>query len=148
MQGPHLFGNLIDGTILVAVTVTIHVLLFAGLVRLSGRVSRRSIDSFGRVTLLVCGMTVIIILAHIVEIQIWGAYYNLIGFMQSWEEGFYFSAVTYATIGYGDIVPPPELRTLAAAEGLTGILMCSLSGGLIFAVVSHIIEILDKEARM
>ena len=36
--------------------------------------------------------------------------------------------VTYATIGYGDIVLPQPWRVLAAMEGLTGILMCGWSG--------------------
>jgi hypothetical protein len=49
----------------------------------------------------------------------------------------YFSAVTYATIGYGDIVPPENWRMLAAMEGLTGILMCTWSGGFFFAIVSR-----------
>ena len=47
-------------------------------------------------------------------------------------------AVTYATIGYGDITPPQNWRLLASMEGVTGILMCAWSGGLIFTIVSQI----------
>ena len=46
--------------------------------------------------------------------------------------------VTYATIGYGDLVLPREWRLLAPLEGLAGILMCGLSAGLFFATVTAI----------
>src|SRR5438045_4126708 len=36
----------------------------------------------------------------------------------------YFSAVTYTTTGYGDVVLPAEWRLDGAVEALTGILMC------------------------
>ena len=58
--------------------------------------------------------------------------------MPSLETSFYFSSVTYATIGYGDIVLPETWRLLAAMEGLTGILMCGWSGAFFFAVVSKL----------
>ena len=52
------------------------------------------------------------------------------------ESSFYFSGVTYTTVGYGDLVLPKEWRLLGPVEGLTGILMCGLSTGFFFAVVS------------
>jgi hypothetical protein len=39
---------------------------------------------------------------------------------------------------HGDLVLPRPWRVLAPIEGLTGILMCGLSAGLFFAVVSRI----------
>lgn len=53
------------------------------------------------------------------------------------ESAFYFSGVTYTTVGYGDLVLPKPWRLLAPLEALTGILMCGLSTGLFFAVVSQ-----------
>ena len=48
-----------------------------------------------------------------------------------------FSAVTYTTTGYGDLVLPEDWRLVGAIEALTGILMCGLSTGFFFAVVSR-----------
>ena len=42
------------------------------------------------------------------------------------------------TIRYGDLVLAKPWRILGPVEGLTGILMCGLSAGLFFAVVSRI----------
>ena len=54
------------------------------------------------------------------------------------EAGFYFSGVTYTTLGYGDLVLPVPWRMLGPIEGLTGILMCGLSAGVFFATLNRI----------
>jgi hypothetical protein len=38
----------------------------------------------------------------------------------------YFSAITFTTVGYGDLAPHGALRLIAASEALTGILLCGL----------------------
>ena len=47
------------------------------------------------------------------------------------RSAFYFSAVTYTTTGYGDLVLPEEWRLVGGVEALTGILMCGLSTGIV-----------------
>jgi len=37
-----------------------------------------------------------------------------------WEPSFYFSATSYSTVGYGDIVPPRVWRLLGPVESVTG----------------------------
>ena len=54
------------------------------------------------------------------------------------ESALYFSGVSYTTIGYGDLVLLKPWRVLGPVEGLTGILMCGLSAGLFFALVTRI----------
>jgi hypothetical protein len=80
----------------------------------------------------------ITVLAHLLEITIWAAFYYWKEALPSFETSFYFSSVTYATIGYGDIVLPQPWRVLAAMEGLTGILMCGWSGAFFFAAVNRL----------
>jgi hypothetical protein len=53
---------------------------------------------------------------------------------------FYFSAVTYTTTGYGDVVLPADWRLLGGVEALTGILMCGWSTGFFFAIVDRIYQ--------
>ena len=80
-----------------------------------------------------------IILLHLIEVTAWGLFYV-------WTAAFdlpsalYFSAVTYTTTGYGDLVLPPEWRLVGAIEALTGILMCGWSTGFFFAVVSRMLQ--------
>lgn len=48
------------------------------------------------------------------------------------------SGVLKYLIGHGDLVLPKPWRILGPPEGVTGILMCGLSAGLFFALVSRI----------
>lgn len=62
------------------------------------------------------------------------------------ETALYFSGVTYATIGYGDVTLAKPWRLFGPTEGLIGILMCGLSTGFFFAVVNHIYQIAHLKA--
>jgi len=81
-----------------------------------------------------------IIAVHLVEIVAWGVLYAWRGAMPDLQAAFYFSAVTYTTTGYGDLVLPTEWRIVGGIEALTGILMCAWSGGFFFAIVSRMIQ--------
>jgi hypothetical protein len=77
------------------------------------------------------------ILFHLIEIAVWALFYVAKGAMPDLPSALYFSAVTYTTTGYGDLVLPEAWRLVGAVEALTGILMCGLSTGFFFAVVSR-----------
>ena len=77
------------------------------------------------------------VLLHLVEIGVWAWYYVWAGAIPDAASALYFSAVTYTTTGYGDVVLPETFRLLAALEALTGILMCGWSTGFFFAVASR-----------
>jgi hypothetical protein len=77
---------------------------------------------------------------HLTEITVWALYYFLRGAIDDLQSSFYFSAVTYTTTGYGDIVLPQASRLVGGVEALTGILMCGWSTGFFFAVVSRMEE--------
>jgi voltage-gated potassium channel Kch len=83
-----------------------------------------------------------IILFHLIEITVWGGAYWWTAAMPDLQSALYFSAVTYTTTGYGDLVLPVEWRLVGGVEALTGILMCGWSTAFFFAVVSR----LEKQA--
>jgi hypothetical protein len=72
--------------------------------------------------------------AHIIEIVLWAAAYRLAGELQSFEEAVYFSAVTFATIGYGDVTLSSEWRLASAVEGVNGILLFGWTTAFLFKV--------------
>ena len=78
-----------------------------------------------------------IILLHLIEIAAWALCYVRGDAMPDLPSALYFSAVTYTTTGYGDLVLPVDWRLVGAVEALTGILMCGLSTGFFFAVVTR-----------
>jgi hypothetical protein len=81
-----------------------------------------------------------IVCLHLFQICAWAAVYAWRGAMPDIQTAFYFSAVTYTTTGYGDLVLPPDWRLVGGIEALTGILMCGLSTGFFFAVVSRVFQ--------
>jgi Ion channel len=78
-----------------------------------------------------------IILLHLIEITVFGVFYVWQRAMPDLPTSLYFSAVTYTTTGYGDLVLPSEWRLVGGVEALTGILMCGWSTAFYFVVVSR-----------
>ena len=91
---------------------------------------------------LLISLTCWLLFCHMVEIAVWALFYWWQGCLPDAESAFYFSGITYTTVGYGDLILPPSWRMLAPIEALTGILMCGLSTGLFLAVLQRRFSIL------
>ena len=129
---------------LVAVTVAVHAVGLATLYKAELRVHTQPPRGFWPVTWLLIRLTWVLILIHLTEIAVWALFFLWAGCLPDAESAFYFSGVTYATVGYGDLVLPQPWRMLGPLEGLTGILMCGLSTGFFFAVFARMFQ---AEAR-
>ena len=140
-----LLEQIIDGVMLIAITVVIHGSVLGWTLSLLPDALAKQQGSFVRIICILCALAIVVIIAHCVEIAIWGVFFAWRGIMPNFDDATYFSAVTYATIGYGDVVPPKHWRLLASMEGLTGILMCAWSGGFFFAVVAEIYKSATQE---
>lgn len=51
---------------------------------------------------------------------------------------FYFSAVSYTSLGLGDIFPKDHLRLLTGVEALNGLLLIAWSGAFLFAMMNRL----------
>jgi hypothetical protein len=91
-----------------------------------------------RIAWLVIRVACWLVLVHSVEIAVWAFFYWLWGCFPGFEPAFYFSGLTYTTVGYGDLVLPDKWRLFGPIEGLAGILMCGLSSGFFFVIVSRL----------
>ncbi len=81
-----------------------------------------------------------LVVLHLAEIAIWGLFYQWRGCVPDAEAAFYFSASTYTTLGYGDVLLVKPWRLLAPIESLMGVLMFGLSTGYFFVVVNRIYQ--------
>jgi voltage-gated potassium channel len=88
---------------------------------------------------LVMQTTVAVIVLHGIVILLWASCYRGLCF-PSWESAFYFSASSYTTVGYGDVVLPLKWHLLGPLESMVGMLMSGISVGLLFAVITHLVE--------
>src|SRR5437763_5275121 len=140
-----MLAKILMAACLVAITVTIHA---AGLGMVLTHVSRFKIHlerRFWPMTWLLIRIAWLLIVIHLFEIAVWGLFFWWQNCLPDAGSSFYFSGVTYATIGYGDLVLPKEWQLFGPVEGLTGILMCGLSTAFFFVILSK--KILELHRR-
>jgi Ion channel len=135
---------------LVAITVAIHA---AGLGMVLAHVLhskvRQEDTRFWPITWLLIRIAWLLIVIHMFAIFVWALFFWLAKCLPNIESSFYFSAVTYATIGYGDLVLPKEWRMLGPIEGFTGILMFGLSTAFFFIIVSKsVLQRTDERSQV
>lgn len=85
-----------------------------------------------------------IMLLHIIETNLWAGFYYGRGLFNDFETSLYFSLTSYTTIGYGDVLLPQRWRLLGAIEGISGVLLCGISTAFIFAVISAMLQIQQR----
>ena len=126
--------------LLVATTVAMHAFGTVSWMRYLGR---RYIGADGQVkahkTLPAVTWTAVwLLMLHLLEVVVWAVFYLLITPVEeigTFEEAVYFSAVTFTTLGYGDItLADHHWRLLSGAEALNGVLLVGWSTALLFAV--------------
>ena len=132
-----MLSQLFIGWSLMALCVTIHAIGVAAVMR-SVRGHGAHARRFWSWAWLFIRLAGWIILLHLLEITIWASFYVWTLAMPDLASALYFSAVTYTTTGYGDLLLPREWQLLSGIEALTGILMCGWSTGLFFAVFARI----------
>ena len=72
-------------------------------------------------------MSLLMMAAHSVEIWIWAEAFLIIGVFEALEPALYFAAVSYTTLGFGDVLLEPPWRMLAGAAAANGLLLFGLS---------------------
>ncbi len=130
-------STLLTAWCLVALTVTIHAAGLSAMLRQARSSPALSDARFWPVTRVLVWFGWWLVLLHLAEISVWALFYWWQQCLPDSESSFYFSGVTYTTLGYGDVVLSREWRLFGPVEGLTGILMCGLSTGFFFAVVAR-----------
>jgi len=80
-----------------------------------------------------------VIVLHLLQILLWATFYRW-HCLPTWESCFYFSAASYSTVGYGDIVLPRLWRSLGPVESVVGVLMSGVSVSALFAIVTRLIS--------
>ena len=74
-----------------------------------------------------CAVMLLLVLGNLGQIAIWASLFLALKEFSFFAEAFYFSAVNFATLGYGDIIMSEKHKLLGPLEALNGILMVGLS---------------------
>ncbi len=78
---------------------------------------------------------------HLAEIGLWAGFYVWRNCLPDLESSLYFSAASYSTAGYGDLVLLRAWRLVGAMESVTGPLLLGWSAAFFFTVVHRLFEI-------
>jgi len=136
------------GSALVAITVMIHA---SGLGMILSHVLRSPVrpdTHFWPITWLLIRTAWFLAVIHVLEIAVWALFFWWEKCLPDLESSFYFSGVTYATLGYGDLLLPKEWRMFGPLEALTGSLMVGLSIAFFFIIVSKsVLQRTDERSR-
>ena len=81
-----------------------------------------------------------ILMLHLIQTSLWAVFYYVQGLFGDFETSLYFSMTSFTTIGYGDVLLPRNWRLLGVIEGFSGLLLCGISTGFIFAIINAMLQ--------
>lgn len=123
---------------MVIITVLIHLVGLAIIIR----VIRSELPLLRRLRFspftVLLGASIGVFTLHAIEIWLYAALYLELGALGHVEEALYFSTVSYASVGYGDVLMPHAWRILGAIEGATGIIMLGWSTAFLVSLLSQL----------
>jgi hypothetical protein len=88
-------------------------------------------------TYIFAGTILLILMLHITEACIWGIVLNKVGLIENLRDSIYFSANTYTTIGYGQMILPFAWRELSPIMAISGLFTFAWTTGEIFNIAQH-----------
>ena len=136
-----LFNQVAAAVLLLSLTLCLQCAGVITVIEWLKRVLTRDIFEHGPVysATLVVRSTVAIVILHGLVILLWASFYRTHCF-PSWELAFYFSASSYSTVGYGDLILPSNWRLLGPLEAITGVMMSGISVGVLFALIARLLD--------
>jgi voltage-gated potassium channel len=134
---------IVTAAVIVSVCLMVHV---AGIMVMAEWLLRRR-EYFernatkGHFALLIISLFSGVVSLHLVQTALWALFYYAQGLFSDIETALYFSMVSFATIGYGDVLLPSRWRVLGVVEGFTGVILVGISTAFIFAVMNAMLQL-------
>ncbi len=137
---PDLMTQLLISAGAMAASVFLHVLFVsaAAAVYRSATPPAGGAMRFVRDVIVLVVLSLWLLMAHLIEIGLWADIFHRLNHFEDFETALYFSAVSYTTLGFGDILLPNEWRLLSGACAACGLLLFGLSAALLFDVTAKL----------
>ena len=138
-----LYTKIATGLGMMVLTIIIHALFMVG----GAKVAKWRRSRFGNIenemekAALISVLTVWMFLAIVLEAWLWALLYlfhPLVSTLPDLETAFYFSMVTFTTLGFGDVVLTGQWRTLASIQAANGVIIFGWTTALIFYFIQQI----------
>lgn len=134
--------NLLTGLPVILFCLALQALFIAGCLRayLRLRPWTQASDALLPDLLVLSAVMLLLLLGNCLQMATWAGLFVLLGEFAQFSHALYFSGVTFATLGYGDLVLSPQWRLLSALEAANGILMFGVSTAVMTAAVSDVFK--------
>ena len=109
-------GQLITGLLICLACIAVHS-VFMAVVNWAALTTSRFVEAWSantRIVLIMAAAVTALLVAHVIEVMIWGLAYALLQAVPKQVDAFYFAFVNYTTLGYGDILPEFALAAARA----------------------------------
>lgn len=135
-----LYTQLLVSATLFASTTFVHGLFVASVAAIfrSAKIESRGVLRFFRDSIGLALIVLWLMFAHIIEMLMWAATYLHFNLFDNVETALYFSAASYTTLGFGDILLPDSWRLLSGATAANGLLLFGLSAAFLFYAVGKL----------
>lgn len=131
--------NLALGTLLIMLTVLMHM---GGMILLTHIadwiVERFSIVKRHARTFVLVMLVYGLFAVHTLELWLWAFAFWATGAIQHFADALYFSAITFSTVGYGDVQVAEDWRLMASLEAMNGFLLIGWSTAFLVAASTRI----------
>lgn len=129
--------HLFVGMLVSMINFGIHGVFTGLIVTVTRHIAGRTDDLhvFLRLNALLIITLVVLMIAHLLEIRVWAAYYGWAGIAIDKVDTFDFAFENYTALGYGDSVPHEGHRIIGPITALNGLLLIGWSVAIIFEVM-------------
>ncbi|QLC23836.1 two pore domain potassium channel family protein [Parasphingopyxis algicola] len=132
-----MLAQIVVGSVLIALTVIVEAafigIAIAALRRFGAKIvtGRRIVKLIAFIT----GMTLWMVAALTIAVWLWAAAFLLLGLFPTLEEAVYFSAVSFTTLGFGDVLLDKPWRLLSGFIAANGLILFSLTTAFLIEAV-------------
>ena len=85
------------------------------------------------------GVMLLLLVGNLAQIGIWALLFMLLGEFEHFRDAFYYSAVNFSTLGYGDIVMSEAHRLLGPLQAVNGVLMIGVTTAALMAALQDVV---------
>ena len=135
-------GAYLVGGIILIICVAVQTIATVTILRMMQLFAQRGYFNRGSISrLLILEFVAIgLLVAFLLQIVLWALLFMLYGQFGDFQTAFYFSAVNYTTLGYGDIILSDPVRILGPLEAANGLLMGGLAASVFFSTLSYMFK--------
>lgn len=121
--------QILIGSLVICGTVFIQALCITALTKLLDLMSAKmsAERNFFKNTWILTFIVLWLVIGLVITSWLWSTVYYFLGIFETLEAALYFSIVTFATLGYGDIVLNDSWRILSSITALNGLILVGLN---------------------